>query len=159
MEAIPTRYERTTMLIPSVNAAINVSYLRGRAYTVNTYYKSWLKARPSHTATDTTDTCIVSTCSMYPATWYRTQTRSSVAERPRDAPCRWKFCYKFQRRIMACMPLKSGSLKVDENGMHSIDRIRFSHHHHHSLLYYELSKRNWTIKGKNRDKIKTSTCL
>ena len=27
------------------------------------------------------------------------------------------------------------------------------------VVYYELSKRNWTIKGKNRDKIKTSTCL
>jgi len=27
------------------------------------------------------------------------------------------------------------------------------------VVYYELSKRNWTIKGKNRDKIKTSTCI
>jgi len=25
-----------------------------------------------------------------------------------------------------------------------------------TVVYYELSKRNWTIKGKNRDKIKTS---
>jgi len=27
------------------------------------------------------------------------------------------------------------------------------------VVYYELSKRNWTIRGKNSDKIKTSTCL
>jgi len=27
------------------------------------------------------------------------------------------------------------------------------------VVYCELSKRNWTIKGKNRDKIKTSTVM
>ena len=27
------------------------------------------------------------------------------------------------------------------------------------VVYYELSKRNWTIRGKNRDKIKTSNMV